>query len=67
MSLPLFKRGGTQILKISKGGGEPEKSFGVGETKGGGGSFSEIKGVNQTFLVEFRDRKGQEWGQLGTN
>ena len=53
-------RGGTQILKISERG-EPEKKFGVEETKRGGKDFQNKRG-NPTFQVEFRDRSGQKWG-----
>ena len=34
--VPPLKSGGTQILKLLKRKGEPEKKFGVGETKRGG-------------------------------
>ena len=46
---PPFKRwGGTQILKISKRGGNLKKNVGVGETKRGG-IFSKLKGRTQLF------------------
>ena len=38
-SMPPLQKGGTQILKISKRGGDLKKIFGVGETKRGGGDF----------------------------
>ena len=57
---PLSKGGGgNPNFENFKKGGEPEKKFGVGETKRGGERFSKNKGGDSTFYVEFRDRKGQ--------
>ena len=46
---PPLKGGGTQILEISKRG-EPEKKFGVGETKRGG-RFSKNNLGTQLFVL----------------
>ena len=49
VSTPLSK-GGTQILKISKQGGNLKKNLGWGKPKRGG-NFSKIKGGTQLFKL----------------
>ena len=56
---PPLKGGGTQILEISKRG-EPEKKFGVGETKRGG-DFENERVETQLFKLNLGIKKGQKW------
>ena len=56
---PPFKRGGTQILKISKRGGEPEKKFWGGGNQKGGERFSKKKGGTQLFKLNLGIEKNK--------
>ena len=60
-----FQKGGTKILKISKGE-EPEKNLGWRKPEGGE-RFSKQNEGNPNFQVDFRDKKGRKWGLLETN
>ena len=51
-------RGGTQIMKISKRGGNLKRNIGVGETKRGGDIFKN-KGRSQLFKLNFGIEKNK--------
>ena len=58
MSLP-FQKGGTQILKISKRGGNLKKNVGVGETEKGGKIFKNKGGETKLFMLNLGTEKNK--------
>ena len=67
MKLPIGQSDCRQVSKFLKISirGEPEKKSAVGKPKTRK-DFQKERG-NPTFQVEFRNRKGQQLGLLGTN
>ena len=59
--------GGTQILKISKKGGVPEKQFWGGRNQKGGNIFKNKGRGTQLFKLNLGIKKEQKWGLLDRN
>ena len=62
-----FKRGGTQILKILKRGGNLKIILGWGKPKGGREVFSKIKGRTQLFKLNLGIEKNKNGDFEETN
>ena len=59
MCSPSFQKGGNPNFENFKKGGEPEKNFGMGETKRGGERFSKTRGGTQLFKLNLGIEKNK--------